>query len=419
MNEAKPFCISKWEVWEAYKRVKANKGAAGVDEQSIADFEKRLKPNLYKIWNRMSSGSYFPPPVRTVKIPKANGGERKLGIPTVSDRIAQMVVKSRLEPEVNPLFHPDSYGYRPGKSALDAVGQARQRCWRSDWIIDLDIKGFFDNIDQNLLMRAVKKHAKEKWIVLYIERWLQAPKQEEDGRLIQRERGTPQGGVASPLLANLFLHYAFDRWIAAKYPQVQFERYADDAIVHCKTEVEAQEVRAAIAARLEECQLELHPEKTKIVYCKDDDRRRTYPNEKFDFLGYTFRPRRSKNRKGKHFINFSPAVSDKAVRAIRAEIRSWSLPKRSDKSIEDLSRMFNPTVRGWLQYYGRYYRSALYPLMRKLDRALARWAYRKYKKLRGHLRRATHWIARMSRRDSRLFAHWQMGVRRGSMVGAV
>jgi len=419
MSKAKPFCISKQEIWEAYKRVKANKGAAGVDEQSIADFEKRLKPNLYKIWNRMSSGSYFPPPVRTVKIPKANGGERKLGIPTVSDRIAQMVVKSRLEPEVDPLFHPDSYGYRPGKSALDAVGQARQRCWRSDWIIDLDIKGFFDNIDQNLLMRAVKKHAKEKWIVLYIERWLQAPIQEEDGRLIQRERGTPQGGVASPLLANLFLHYAFDRWIAAKYPQVQFERYADDAIVHCKTEVEAQEVRAAIAARLEECRLELHPEKTKIVYCKDDDRRGTYPNEKFDFLGYTFRPRRSKNRKGKHFINFSPAVSDKAVRAIRAEIRSWSLPKRSDKSIEDLSRMFNPTVRGWLQYYGRYYRSALYPPMRKLDRALARWAYRKYKKLRGHLRRATHWIARMSRRDSRLFAHWQMGVRRGSMVGAV
>ena len=419
MDKAKPFCISKQEVWEAYKRVKANKGAAGVDEQSIASFEKGLKRNLYKIWNRMSSGSYFPPPVRTVKIPKANGGERKLGIPTVSDRIAQMVVKSRLEPEVDPLFHPDSYGYRPGKSALDAVGQARQRCWRHDWIVDLDIKGFFDNIDQNLLMRAVKKHAKEKWVVLYIERWLQAPIQEEDGQLIQRGRGTPQGGVASPLLANLFLHYAFDRWIAATYPHVRFERYADDAIVHCRTEVEAQQVRAAIAARFEECRLELHPEKTKIVYCKDDDRRRTYPNEKFDFLGYTFRPRRSKNRKGKHFINFSPAVSDNAVKAIRAEIRSWNLPRRSDKSIEDLSRMFNPIVRGWLQYYGRYYRSALYPPMQQLDRALARWAYRKYKKLRGHLRRATHWIARMSRRDSRLFAHWQMGVRRGSMVGAV
>ena len=288
MSEAKPFVISKWEVWEAYKRVKANKGAAGVDEQTITEFEGKLKNNLYRIWNRMSSGSYLPPPVRTVKIPKANGGERKLGIPTVSDRIAQQVVKSRLEPVVDPLFHPDSYGYRPGKSALDAVGQARQRCWRYDWIVDLDIKGFFDNIPHDLLIRAVKKHAKEKWMVLYIERWLKAPVQEEDGQLVPREKGTPQGGVISPLLANLFLHYAFDRWMSEKYPQNPFERFADDAIVHCRTEAEAQEIRAAIAARLKECGLELHPEKTKIVYCRDDDRRRTYPNEKFDFLGLHF-----------------------------------------------------------------------------------------------------------------------------------
>jgi len=419
MNEAKPFCISKWEVWEAYKRVKANKGAAGVDEQSIEDFEKRLKKNLYKIWNRMSSGSYFPPPVRTVKIPKANGGERKLGIPTVSDRIAQQVAKSRLEPEVDRLFHADSYGYRPGKSALDAVGTARERCWRYDWVLDLDIKSFFDNLDQNLLMRAVKKHAKDRWIVLYIERWLKAPVQEEDGQLIPREKGTPQGGVASPLLANLFLHYALDRWLTVKYPRVPFERYADDVIAHCKTEKEAQEVRAAIAARLKECGLELHPEKTKIVYCKDDDRRRRYPNEKFDCLGYAFQARRSKNRKGKHFINFSPAVSKKAATAIRAEIRSWNLPKRSDKAIEDLSHMFNPILRGWIRYYGRFYPSALYPTMRQLDRDLALWAKRKYKKLRHHLRRATHWIARISRRAPELFASWQMGVRRGSMMGAV
>ncbi len=419
MSEAKPFCISKWEVWEAYKRVKANQGAAGVDEQSIADFEERLKDNLYKIWNRMSSGSYIPPPVRTVKIPKAGGGERKLGIPTVSDRIAQMVVKTRLEPEVDPHFHPDSYGYRPGKSALDAVGQARQRCWRFDWVLDLDIKGFFDNIDHELMMRAVRKHAKGKWVVLYIERWLKAPAQDEEGRLVPREKGTPQGGVVSPLLANLFLHYAFDGWMRKHYPHLPFERYADDGIVHCRTEKEAQEVRAAIAARLQECRLELHPEKTKVVYCKDDDRRGNYPNEKFDFLGYTFRPRRSKNRFGKYFINFSPAVSDKAGKAIRAEIRSWKLHLRSDKAIEDLSRMFNPIIRGWLQYYGRYYRSALYPPMRQLDRSLARWAYRKYKKLRRHLRRATHWVARISRRDPKLWAHWEMGVRRRSMAGAV
>jgi len=419
MSEAKPFSISQQEVWEAYQKVKANHGAAGVDGQSIAEFETRVKDNLYRLWNRMSSGSYFPPPVRTVTIPKADGGERKLGIPTVSDRIAQMVVKSRLEPVVDPLFHPDSYGYRPGKSALEAVGQTRQRCWKLDWVIDLDIKGFFDNIDHDLLRRAVKKHAKEKWVVLYIERWLQAPAQAEDGHVTARGKGTPQGGVVSPLLANLFLHYAFDRWMQKTYPHLLFARYADDAIVHCRTEAEAQEVRRAIAVRMQECRLELHPDKTKIVYCKDDDRRGTYPNEQFDFLGYTFRPRRSKNWKGKFFINFSPAVADKAGKAMRAEIRSWRLHLRSDKSIEDLSRMFNPKVRGWLQYYGRYYRSALYPIMRQLDRSLARWAYRKYKKLRGHLRRATHWLARISRRDPGLFAHWQMGVRRGSTAGAV
>jgi RNA-directed DNA polymerase len=419
MNEARPFGISKKEVWKAYERVKANKGAAGVDDQSIEDLEKKLKRNLYKIWNRMSSGSYFPPPVRTVKIPKKTGGERKLGIPTVADRIAQQVVKARLEPELEPLFHTDSYGYRLGKSALDAVGQARQRCWRYDWVVDLDIKGFFDNLDQNLLMRAVKKHAKDQWIVLYIERWLKAPVQEEDGRLVPRGKGTPQGGVVSPLLANLFLHYALDRWLAANYPQVPFERYADDVIAHCRTERQAQEMRKAIAERLRTCGLELHPEKTKIVYCKDDFRKGTYLNEKFDFLGYTFQPRRSKNRKGKFFINFSPAVANKAAKAIRDTFRRWKLPQRSDKAIEDLSRMFNPIIRGWLQYYGRYYRSALYPTMRELDRDLALWAKRKYKKLRRHHRRAAHWIARISRRAPELFAHWQMGARRGSVMGAV
>lgn len=411
MNEAKPFCISKKEVWKAYERVKANKGAAGVDEQSIEDFEKNLKDNLYKIWNRMSSGSYFPPPVRTVKIPKKNGGERKLGIPTVADRIAQQVVKARLEPAVEPLFHADSYGYRPGKSALDAVGQARKRCWRYDWVIDLDIRGFFDNLDQGLLMRAVKKHAQDQWVVLYIERWLKAPVQEEDGRLTLREKGTPQGGVISPLLANLFLHYALDRWLSVNYPQVPFERYADDVIVHCRTEKQAQGIRQAIAERLRGCGLELHPEKTKIVYCKDEDRKGNYQNEKFDFLGFTFRPRGSKSRYGKLFINFSPAISNQAAKAIRDTFRSWRLPQRSDKAIEDLSRMFNPIIRGWLQYYGRYYRTALFPTWRGLDRDLSLWAKRKYKKLRHHHRRARHWIMRLSRREPELFAHWRMGVR--------
>jgi RNA-directed DNA polymerase len=420
VSQARPYWISKQEVWKAYQKVKANKGAAGVDEQSIAEFEKRLKDNLYRIWNRMSSGSYFPPPVRRVKIPKDGGKERTLGIPTVSDRIAQTVVKSRLEPVLDPLFDADSYAYRPGKSALQAVGQARKRCWRYDWVLDLDIKGFFDNIDHDLMMRAVKKHAIEKWIVVYVERWLKAPMQREDGQRIERGKGTPQGGVISPLLANLFLHYAFDRWVRRNCPHLAFERFADDVIVHCRTKAEAEAGRVAIAQRLRECGLELHPEKTRVVYCKDDDRRGNYLHEKFDFLGYTFRPRRSKSRKGKYFINFSPAISDKAANAIRVEIRSWKLHARSDKALDDLARMFNPIVRGWLQYYGCYYRSAMYSVIRHLDRLLARWACRKYKKLRHHLRRATHWIRCISVRDPRLFAHWQMGVRRsGSTMGAV
>ena len=418
MNEAKSFCISKKEVWEAYQRVKLNHGAAGIDGQSVEDFEKRLKKNLYRIWNRMSSGSYFPPPVRTVKIPKKSGGERSLGIPTVSDRIAQQVAKARLEPEVDPKFHGDSYGYRPGKSALDAVGQARQRCWRNDWVLDLDIKAFFDNLDQQLLMRAVKKHASQRWMVLYIERWLKAPVQEENGQLVPRQKGTPQGGVISPLLANLFLHYALDRWLATHYPRVSFERYADDVIVHCRTEWQAKEMRRAIAKRLLDCGLELHPEKTQIIYCKDDLRKERHTVEKFDFLGYEFRPRKSKNRNGKVFTNFSPAVSTKAAKAMRVTVRSWRLRNCSDQSIEQLSRQYNPVIRGWFRYYGRFYRTALYSIVRQLDQELVHWARQKYKKLRGHVRRARKWLAAVSRRKPELFAHWAH-LCSGSLMGAV
>ncbi len=230
LDKAKPFSISKREVWEAFKRVKVNQGGAGVDGQTIAEFEGDLSNNLYKLWNRMSSGSYFPPPVRRVEIPKGDGGNRPLGIPTVSDRVAQMVVKRYLEPKLEEHFHEDSYGYRPLKSAIEAVGVARERCWRNDWVLDLDIKGFFDNIDHDLLMSAVQRHTDCKWVLLYLERWLKAPVQLADGRLVEREKGTPQGGVISPLLANLFLHYAFDEWMRRKCPSIRFERYADDMI---------------------------------------------------------------------------------------------------------------------------------------------------------------------------------------------
>ena len=399
----------------AWEGVKANKGAYGVDEESIEDFASNLKDNLYKLWNRMSSGSYFPPPVRAVEIPKSDGSKRLLGIPTVSDRVAQAVVKSYLEPILEPKFYEDSYGYRPGKSALDAVGVARQRCWRQSWCIDLDIKGFFDNLDHELMVKAIRFHTNEQWIHLYVERWLKASLQLENGTLIIRERGTPQGGVASPLLANIFMHHAFDAWIERQFPEVKFERFADDILAHCSSQKQAEVVLEEIRIRLKECGLELHPAKTKIVYCKDADRRGAYENESFDFLGYTFRARLSMNKNGKAFVNFSPAISNKAANRIRTEIRSWKIHLRSDKSITDLAKMFNAHVQGWVNYYGRYYKSAMYPFLRNMERNLTRWVMRKYKSFKRHRRRAIHWLGRVRKREPKLFVHWRLGL--GSPVG--
>ena len=407
MSEAKPFSISKRLVWEAYKRVKANDGAAGVDGQTIKEFEDDLINNLFRLWNRMSSGSYFPKPVRRVEIPKDDSGTRPLGIPTVTDRIAQTVVKQVLEPELERFFHPDSYGYRPKKSAQEAVGVARQRCWRYDWVLDLDIRGFFDAIDHKLLMRAVRKHTDSKWVVLYIERWLKAPVQMADGTQCSRGKGTPQGGVISPLLANLFLHYAFDMWMRKNYPHIPFERFADDVVCHCTSETQAKWLQAAIEQRFAECWLELHPEKTKIVYCKDEDREGSYSQEQFDFLGFTFRTRQSRNRRGKLFANFSPAVSNKAAKSMRRTMHDWGLHRRSDKSLEELARACNPVMRGWINYFTSYCKSAIRPTFDHLDRILVRWAMRKYKKLKKHQRKACQWLRRIQLNQPRLFAHWQ------------
>jgi len=408
----KPFDISKWVVWEAFQRVKANKGAAGVDDQSIAEFERDRDKNLYRIWNRLSSGSYFPPPVKAVEIPKAGGrGVRVLGVPTVADRVAQTVVRMYLEPHVEPIFHPDSYGYRPKKSALDAVGTCRQRCWRSDWVIDLDIRAFFDTVPHDLVLKAVAHHTDQRWVLLYVQRWLTAPLQQADGTLVARDRGTPQGSAISPLLANLFMHYAFDAWMVREHPTIGFERYCDDVVVHCRSESQAHRVRDAIAARLTQVGLELHPDKTRIVYCKDADRRDDHEITSFTFLGYEFRPRLAKNKFGKHFVSFLPAVSPDAMRAMGREIRSWHLARRSDKSLDDLARMFNSVVQGWINYYGRFYRSRLLQFLRRLNRHLTRWACRKYRRLKRRERRAMGWLAEIARRSPRLFAHWRLGAR--------
>jgi group II intron reverse transcriptase/maturase len=409
MSEAKPFSIAKQLVWRAYERVKANRGAAGVDGQSLGTFEKDLKGNLYKVWNRMSSGSYIPPPVRLVEIPKGDGKMRPLGIPTVADRIAQMVAKLTLEPMVEPKFHRDSYGYRPGKSALDAVGVARERCWRMDWVIDLDIRDFFGSLDHGLMMKAVKHHTDLKWIHLYVERWLKAPLQLADGTLKERTGGTPQGGVISPVLANLFMHHAFDQWMARTFSDIPFERYADDILIHCVSHAQAVGILEGVRARLKECGLELHPEKTKVVYCKDDNRREDTEPQSFDFLGYTFRPRLIKRKDGKLFVGFVPAMSPKAVREV---IRSWDLAKGWNTfSLKAVAKFMNPAIRGWVNYYGRFHRSECLKILRHVNLVLATWAKRRYKRFRGSWSKAYAWLARTAARNESLLALWTLGVK--------
>ena len=405
----KPFVIPKTLVWKAFQRVKANGGSAGVDDESIAEFEEHLGDNLYKLWNRMGSGSYFPPPVKAVPIPKKSGGVRMLGVPTVADRVAQTVVKQVLEPVLEPVFDRDSFGYRPGRSALDAVELVRRRSWKYDWVVEFDIKGLFDNIDHELLLRAVRKHCTTPWILLYIERWLKAPMETAEGTRVARARGTPQGGVVSPLLANLFLHYALDVWMRREMCSVRFCRYADDGVIHCKSEVQAQLVVRKLGERLRACGLELHAGKTKIVYCRDINRQGEYPTIQFTFLGYTFRPRKAVDKYGRVYVNFSPGVSREALTAMRQTVRGWHLQLMCDKELSDLSNMFGPVLRGWSNYYGRFYPSAMHPLWRHVNDYLVRWMQRKYKRLARGVIRAARALGRVAEREPRAFVHWEKG----------
>jgi RNA-directed DNA polymerase len=415
----KPFEISKALVWKAFQRVKANGGSAGVDGESIEAFERSLSDNLYKLWNRMVSGSYFPPPVKSVPIPKKAGGTRILGVPTVADRIAQTVIKLVLEPLLEPVFDDNSFGYRPGRSALDAVEVVRRRSWRYDWVVEFDVQALFDTIDHELLLRAVRKHCRTPWVLLYIERWLTVPMVLQDGTQVARTRGTPQGGVVSPLLANLFLHYALDIWMRRNLRSVRLCRYADDGVVHCKSEEQAKFALRKIGERLRECGLELHPEKTRIAYCRDINRQAAYPTVQFTFLGYTFRPRRSVDKYGRLYVNFSPGVSRDALRAMRQQIRGWHLQLKCDKSLSDLSNTFNPILRGWANYYGRFYASALRPIWRHVNDYLARWLRRKYKHLARHTTRSFKELGRLAASSPKAFVHWERGILPGgSMMGA-
>lgn len=396
-------------VLKAFQSVKANGGTAGVDEESIDKFEEHLRDNLYKLWNRLSSGSYFPPPVKSVPIPKKSGGVRILGVPTVADRVAQTVVKLVLEPILEPLFHNDSYGYRPGRSALDAVELVRRRCWKYDWVLEFDIKGLFDNIDHELLLRALRKHCQIPWVLLYVERWLKAPMQHADGVLETRTCGTPQGGVVSPLLANLFLHYAFDVWVSRHLCSVRFCRYADDGVVHCKSQAQAEFALRQIRERFHQCGLELHPNKTRIVYCQDINRQETFPNVRFTFLGYTFQPRKAVDKYGRIYVNFAPAVSRDALRTMRQTIRGWHLQLKCDCELSDLSAMFNVVLQGWQNYYGQFYGSAMAVIWKHMNDYLTRWMMRKYKHLSRHKRRARQALGRLAQSTPEAFVHWKLG----------
>ena len=354
----------------------------------------------------MSSGSYFSSPVLAVEIPKKDGGIRRLGIPTISDRIAQMVGRMYVEDKVEPIFHQDSYGYRPGKSALDAIGKARERTWKYDYVLELDIKGLFDNIDHSLLMKAIEKHVEEKWVKLYIVRWLEAPFETKDGNIIERKSGTPQGGVISPVLANLFMHYAFDVWMDRNFPNCPFERYADDAIVHCKTLSQVKYLRKRLEERMIEVRLELHPEKTRIAYCKDKDRKSDYPIAEFDFLGYTYKAMYIMCRDGEMRNNFICYVSKKSAKAFRVKIKSLEIHKKTGSTIQMISEVLNPMIRGWMNYFGKYNPSAMKYTLEVIERRIVKWAMSKYKHFRGRPERAERWLSKIKQREPRLFAHW-------------
>jgi group II intron reverse transcriptase/maturase len=397
-------------VWSAWEWVRSRKGAPGVDGQTVAQFQADEKNNCYKVWNRMSSGTYFPPAVRAVQIPKEHGGGmRMLGVPTVADRVAQTVVARRLGVRVEEIFHEDSYGYRPQRSALDAVERCRTRCWKYDWVIDLDVRKFFDTVSWDLVEKAVAAHTDQSWVLLYVKRWLRAPVRLPDGTVLERDRGTAQGSAVSPVLANLFLHYAFDAWMDREFPGVPFERYADDAIVHCRTQRQAQTVLAAIRDRMVAVGLELHPDKTKIVYCQDNKRRERFPKAEvhtsFTFLGFTFRPRKARAKDGGYFTGFLPAISTDALNKISAEVKEWQLHRKVNHTFQELADMINPIVIGWMRYYGRFYPSAMYLLLERINAYLVRWTRKKYKHL-ASTRKARRKLIEITQRRPRMFAHW-------------
>lgn len=406
-NKKKSYEISKYAVYQAYLKVKEKRGSAGVDNVDWKTFEGRLQDNLYKIWNRMSSGCYFPKAVKRVEIPKKDdGSKRPLGIPTIADRIAQMVVKDRLEGTLEKIFHPNSYGYRPNKSCGDALEAARRMCWTKAWVIDVDIKGFFENIDHDLMMKAVYHVTGCKWAVLYIERWLKGTVS-IDGKIENPSKGTPQGGVISPLLANLYLHYAFDMWMERYFESIAFERYADDIVIHFSSEQQAKMIWYSLVKRMKECGLELHPDKTKIVYCRDGNKGKSRKASSFDVLGFTFKLRQTVDKRGKRFIGFNPSISKSGKKSIMDKVKGWSLNKRVGLNLSYIAKRVNPQIRGWKNYYGQFRSYDLMGIWLYIDRKIMKWAMKKYKGLRKSSKKTWNWLLGIVRSKPYLFEHWR------------
>jgi RNA-directed DNA polymerase len=402
--------ITKQMIWEAYKKVRSNKGSAGIDEETIEMYEERLSDNLYVLWNRMSSGSYFPPSVLEVDISKDDGRKRKLGIPTVNDRVAQQVLKSYLEPRLEAEFSPQSYGYRPLKSAHQAIAQVRRNVREYRWVIDMDIASFFDKMSHELLMKAIERHVEEKWAKMYIKRWLEAPIEDRAGNKRYRDgEGTPQGGVVSPLLANLFLHYAFDKWISKTYPNLSFVRYADDVIVHCNSEEEAERVLTAIKTRLAECKLQVNEKKTKIVYCKNANRKGKFRTVQFDFLGFSFQPRPTSTKAGEMFLGYDCSISRKSEKKIAEVFRKSNFHLWTESDISRIAKEFNSKIQGWINYYGKFRKYGLMRIFRIFHWRLIKWAVNRYKRFRNSMYKAGRWIRQLAKSYPGLFVHWQHG----------
>lgn len=397
----------EWVV-KAYQKVRRGGKAVGIDNESWTAFEKQTERNLYVIWNRLASGSYYPQPLREVEIPKKDGKKRKLGIPTLRDRIAQQVVKEYMEERIDKIFHKNSYGYRPLKSAHQAIEEVRQNCYKQDWVIDMDISSFFDEIDHELMLKAVSHVMEEKWVKMYVERWLQMPIQQSDGSLKQKQgKGTPQGGVISPLLANLYLHFTLDVWLTKHYSAVSFVRYADDIIMHCNSKEEAEEVLRAVKERLAEVKLQIKEEKTAIIYCKDYRRKEKQEKVKFDFLGFSYQPRGRKSKiDGKLFMAFTAEISQSSQKKIRGVIRSAKLWRYTQIEISDIAKYFNPKIRGWINYYGIYSKRSLRRVMMRIELNLMRLISKKYKI--GY-RKTVKKLALIKQENPKLFYHWQIG----------